>query len=63
MSSVKLLRRNGWAIVDGCIVMGGLAALRVRPVARNLYGAKMASERIVPALINSRAGLDQVRSA
>ncbi|MGB5962486.1 MAG: FAD/NAD(P)-binding protein [Coleofasciculaceae cyanobacterium] len=44
-------------------VMGGLAALRVGPVARNLYGAKMASERIVPALINSRVGLNQVRSA
>jgi len=30
--------------------MGGLAALQVGPVARNLYGARMASDRIVPAL-------------
>ena len=31
-------------------VMGGLAALRVGPTARNLSGARMASQRIVPAL-------------
>jgi cation diffusion facilitator CzcD-associated flavoprotein CzcO len=31
-------------------VMGGLAALRVGPTARNLSGARMASDRIVPAL-------------
>jgi len=30
--------------------MGGLAALQVGPVARNLSGARMASDRIVPAL-------------
>jgi cation diffusion facilitator CzcD-associated flavoprotein CzcO len=30
--------------------MGGLAALRVGPTARNLSGARMASQRIVPAL-------------
>jgi hypothetical protein len=36
----------------GCelFIMGGLAALQVGPVARNLSGARMASERIVPAL-------------
>jgi len=31
-------------------ITGGLAALQVGPVARNLSGARMASERIVPAL-------------
>ncbi|MEN9201937.1 MAG: FAD/NAD(P)-binding protein [Thermostichus sp. DG_1_6_bins_120] len=37
----------------GCelFVMGGLAALQVGPVARNLSGARMAAQRIVPALI------------
>ncbi|PPS46097.1 FAD/NAD(P)-binding protein [Chroococcidiopsis sp. TS-821] len=38
-----------WA---GCelFITGGLAALQVGPVARNLSGARMASERIIPAL-------------
>ncbi|MUL36876.1 FAD/NAD(P)-binding protein [Gloeocapsopsis dulcis] len=38
-----------WA---GCelFITGGLAALQVGPVARNLSGARMASDRIVPAL-------------
>ncbi len=35
-------------------IMGGLAALQVGPVARNLSGARMVSERIVPALTQSR---------
>ncbi|NJS09568.1 MAG: FAD-dependent oxidoreductase, partial [Microcoleus sp. CSU_2_2] len=41
----------------GCelFIMGGLAALQVGPVGRNLSGARMASSRIVPALIKSRA--------
>lgn len=49
----------------GCelFVMGGLAALQVGPVARNLYGARMASERIVPALTKSSVGLSHARSA
>lgn len=36
----------------GCelFVTGGLAALQIGPVARNLSGGRMASERIVPAL-------------
>jgi len=34
-------------------IMGGLAALRVGPTARNISGARMASDRIVPALIKS----------
>ena len=37
----------------GCnlFIMGGAAALQVGPVARNLFGAKLACDRIVPALI------------
>ncbi|RUS97626.1 pyridine nucleotide-disulfide oxidoreductase [Dulcicalothrix desertica PCC 7102] len=38
----------------GCdlFIMGGLAALQVGPTARNLSGARMASDKIVPAIIN-----------
>jgi len=35
-------------------VMGGLAALQLGPVARNLSGARMASERIAAALVPQR---------
>ncbi|MEO1144887.1 MAG: FAD/NAD(P)-binding protein [Cyanobacteria bacterium J06638_22] len=40
-----------WA---GCnlFIMGGAAALQLGPAARNLFGGKLASERIVPALLN-----------
>ena len=38
-------------------VMGGLAALQIGPVARNLYGARMASDRIVPALTKASLAL------
>jgi hypothetical protein len=49
---------NGLPVLDdrlrwpGCelFVMGGLAALQVGPVARNISGARIASDRIVPAL-------------
>ncbi len=52
---------NGLPVVDehlrwqGCelFIMGGLAALRVGPAARNLSGARAASDRIVPALTKS----------
>lgn len=62
---------NGLPVLDehlrwpGCelFVMGGLAALQVGPVARNLYGARMGSERIVPALIKASVGLSRARSA
>jgi cation diffusion facilitator CzcD-associated flavoprotein CzcO len=62
---------NGLPVLDqhlrwpGCelFVMGGLAALQVGPVARNLYGAKMASERIVQALAKASVGLSAARSA
>jgi hypothetical protein len=39
----------------GCelFLMGGLAALQLEPVARNLSGARMARERIVPAMVKS----------
>ncbi len=41
----------------GCelFLMGPWAALRVGPVARNLFGGKLAGDRIVPALIKSSA--------
>ncbi len=32
-------------------VMGGLAALRIGPVARNIHGGKMSCRRIVPAIV------------
>ncbi|MBW4621229.1 MAG: lysine N(6)-hydroxylase/L-ornithine N(5)-oxygenase family protein [Cyanosarcina radialis HA8281-LM2] len=52
---------NGLPVLDdrlrwpGCelFVMGGLAGLQVGPVARNISGARMASDRIVPALTKS----------
>ena len=34
-------------------IMGGLAALRIGPVARNIGGGKMACQRIVPAIVKS----------
>lgn len=54
---------NGLPVLDkylrwpGCelFLMGPWAALQVGPVARNLFGGKLASDRIVPALIKSRA--------
>jgi hypothetical protein len=52
---------NGFPILDehlrwaGCelFIMGGLAALQVGPTARNISGARMASDLIVPALTKS----------
>ncbi|NEO88053.1 MAG: lysine N(6)-hydroxylase/L-ornithine N(5)-oxygenase family protein [Spirulina sp. SIO3F2] len=52
---------NGSPVLDaqlrwaGCnlFIMGGAAALQLGPVARNLFGARLASERIVPALIKN----------
>lgn len=45
-----------WA---GCelFITGGLAALQVGPVARNLSGARMACDRIVPAIVKSSVAL------
>ena len=52
---------NGLPVLDhhlrwpGCnlFVMGGAAALQLGPAARNLFGGRLASERIVPALVKS----------
>ena len=33
--------------------MGGLAALQIGPIARNIGGGIMACQRIVPELLNS----------
>jgi hypothetical protein len=52
---------NGFPILDehlrwnSCelFIMGGLAALQVGPTARNISGARMASDRIVPAMTKS----------
>ncbi len=51
---------NGLPVLDsslrwpGCnlYIMGGAAALQVGPVARNLAGARMAGDRLIPALKN-----------
>lgn len=59
---------NGLPVIDehlrwqGCelFIMGGLAALRVGPTARNLSGARAASDRIVPALTKSSIGIHRV---
>ena len=52
---------NGLPVLDehlrwsgsNLFVMGGAAALQLGPVARNLFGARLASHRIVPALIKN----------
>ncbi|GAB1539100.1 FAD/NAD(P)-binding protein [Scytonema sp. NUACC21] len=62
---------NGLPVLDeylrwwGCelFLMGGLAALQVGPTARNLSGARMASEKIVPAIIKSSIALSNPISA
>lgn len=41
-----------WPGCPNLFIMGGAAALQLGPIARNLFGAKLASERIVPALLN-----------
>ncbi|MFB2838862.1 FAD/NAD(P)-binding protein [Floridanema evergladense] len=45
---------------QGCelFLMGGLAALQVGPTARNLSGARMACDRIVPALTKASVSLN-----
>ena len=52
---------NGLPILDehlrlpksNFFIMGGLAALQIGPVARNISGGKMACQRIVPAIVKS----------
>jgi cation diffusion facilitator CzcD-associated flavoprotein CzcO len=56
---------NGLPVLDGHLrwpgcelfLMGPWAALRVGPVARNLFGGKLASDRIVPALTKGSLSL------
>ncbi|MDJ0696804.1 FAD/NAD(P)-binding protein [Mastigocoleus sp. MO_188.B34] len=50
---------------SGCslFIMGGLAALQIGPTARNLSGARMASQKIVPAIVKSSIAPSLVRSA
>ncbi len=55
---------NGLPVLDARLrwagrnlfIMGGAAALQLGPVARNLFGARLASHRIVPALIKDFSG-------
>lgn len=49
----------------GCelFIMGGWAALQLGPVARNLSGARMASDRIVPALTKPSLAFSTTRIA
>ncbi|MGB7441377.1 MAG: hypothetical protein WA919_09945, partial [Coleofasciculaceae cyanobacterium] len=65
MDKYPTLVVNGLPVLDqhlrwpSCelLIMGGLAALQVGPVARNLFGAKMACDRIVPALTKASLAL------
>jgi len=52
----------GWR---GCplFIMGGLAALQIGPVARNLSGARMASDKMLKAIIKSNAVQNQAKIA
>lgn len=60
---------NGLPVLDshlrwpGCelFIMGALAALQVGPTARNLSGARMASEKIVPAIVKSSLAYTNTR--
>ncbi|MDF5724019.1 MAG: FAD/NAD(P)-binding protein [Rhizonema sp. PD37] len=56
---------KGFPVLDTCLrlpgyelfIMGGLAALQVGPTARNLSGARMACEKIVPAIVKPSMAL------
>jgi cation diffusion facilitator CzcD-associated flavoprotein CzcO len=62
---------NGLPVLDhhlrwpGCnlVVMSGAAALQLGPVARNLFGGRLASERIVPALVKPSIGLSRTTAS
>ncbi|NJM19460.1 MAG: lysine N(6)-hydroxylase/L-ornithine N(5)-oxygenase family protein [Richelia sp. RM2_1_2] len=62
---------NGLPVLDGNLqwkgcslfIMGGLAALQVGPTARNLSGARMASEKMLKAIIKSHVVQSQAKSA
>lgn len=61
---------KGLPVLDTCLrwpgcelfIMGGLAALQVGPTARNLSGARMACEKIVPAIVKSSVALSHTFS-
>lgn len=71
LQSYSVLVVNGLPVLEerlrlpSCelFLLGGLTALQVGPAARNLSGARMASERIVPALTKSSIALSPARSA
>jgi lysine/ornithine N-monooxygenase len=58
---------NGLPVLDhhlrwpGCnlFIMGGAAALQLGPLARNLFGGRLASDRIVPALVKPSLDLSK----
>ncbi|MCC5633303.1 lysine N(6)-hydroxylase/L-ornithine N(5)-oxygenase family protein [Nostoc sphaeroides CHAB 2801] len=60
---IKIVK--GLPVLDTCLrwtgcelfIMGGLAALQVGPTARNLSGARMACEKIVPAIVKPSVAL------
>ena len=62
---------NGLPILDdnlqwrGCslFIMGGLAALQIGPTARNLSGARMASDKMLKAIIKSNVAQNQAKTA
>lgn len=49
----------------GCslFIMGGLAALQIGPTARNLSGARMASDKMLKAIIKSNVAQNQSKTA
>jgi hypothetical protein len=61
---------KGLPVLDTCLrwpgcelfIMGGLAALQVGPTARNLSGARMACEKIVPAIVKPSVALSHTFS-
>ncbi|MEA5596849.1 FAD/NAD(P)-binding protein [Rivularia sp. UHCC 0363] len=62
---------NGLPVLDdnlrwcGCslFIMGGLGALQIGPTARNLSGARMASQKMLKAIIKSNITENQAKSA
>ncbi len=62
---------NGLPVLDdnlrwrGCslFIMGGLAALQIGPTARNLSGARMASDKMLKAIIKSNVVQNQAKIA
>ncbi|MBO3457416.1 lysine N(6)-hydroxylase/L-ornithine N(5)-oxygenase family protein [Aetokthonos hydrillicola Thurmond2011] len=61
---------KGLPVLDTCLrwpgcelfIMGGIAALQVGPTARNLSGARMACEKIVPAIVKPSVALSHTFS-